>query len=261
MSGSAKATSRASINAVHRQVNNKQSNRHGSQIVISSSQGAKTPLAAQLSTGVTTGSQKHLQLAMKEGNPMAAASKTHTGMGKSTAALKPANSGSFHGTPGQSGNGSFGIKRPSINSSGITQVPQNSAATNKMRKAPSDFQLASFLVVQNNLSHTIGHNDGNYSLSQSKPSRQKPQSMTTGISPIKSSRRVGTATTIQQTIQQVSQMNAKHSRSSAHMDVAKMSLTHRGENESPAIVKAQLKAHPAQLVSKQPSVESSTYIP
>lgn len=65
-SGSAKANSR-SINAIHRQINNKQSNRHGSQIILSHSQ-QKTPIAAQMSTGVTTGSQKHLQL--KEQNPM-----------------------------------------------------------------------------------------------------------------------------------------------------------------------------------------------
>ena len=49
------------------------------------------------------------------------------------------------------------------------------------------------------------------------------------------------------------------------MDVAKISLTHRGETDSPAIVKAQIqqpsKQTPAQMVSKQPSVESSTYIP
>ena len=68
MSGSAKANSR-SINVIHRQVNNKQSNRgHGSQIVISNTH-VKTPLAAQ-TTGATTGSQKHLQLAMKEHNGM-----------------------------------------------------------------------------------------------------------------------------------------------------------------------------------------------
>ena len=62
-------------------------------------------------------------------------------------------------------NNTFGIKRSSINSTGITQVPQNSATTNKMRKTPSDFQLASFLVVQNNLSQTIDGNAINNSLS------------------------------------------------------------------------------------------------
>ena len=66
LSGSAKANSR-SINAIHRQINNKQSNRHGSQIILSSSQ-QKTPNAAQISTGVTTGSQKHLHL--KEANQL-----------------------------------------------------------------------------------------------------------------------------------------------------------------------------------------------
>jgi hypothetical protein len=59
-SGSAKANSR-SINAINRHINNKQSNRHGSQIILSQSQ-QKTPNAAQMSTGVTTGSQKHLHL-------------------------------------------------------------------------------------------------------------------------------------------------------------------------------------------------------
>jgi len=48
------------------------------------------------------------------------------------------------------------------------------------------------------------------------------------------------------------------------MDVGKISLSHRGENESPAVMKTNLlpsKQAPAQLVSKQPSAESSTYIP
>jgi hypothetical protein len=73
--------------------------------------------------------------------------------------------------------------------------------------------------------------------------------MTAGISPIKSSRKVANNSTIQQTIAQVSQINAKHSRSSAHMDVAKISLTHRGEHESPAIVKAHVK-NSVHIVSK-----------
>jgi hypothetical protein len=76
-----------------------------------------------LSTGVTTGSQKHLHLTVKEHNPMAQANKTHNNLVKSGL------------------NNTIEIKRSSINSSGITNVPQNSATTNKMRKAPSDFQL------------------------------------------------------------------------------------------------------------------------
>jgi len=62
-SGSAKSIGRGSIHT-NRQGKAGQ-NRHGSQIVISNTQ-AKTPLAAHLSTAVTTGSQKNLHMTLKE---------------------------------------------------------------------------------------------------------------------------------------------------------------------------------------------------
>lgn len=110
-----------------------------------------------------------------------------------------------------------------------------------MRKTPSEFQLTSFLVVQNNLTQQIQSHHDNLSAktkqSLSKGGGTGPS--TQGISPIKTSRKVAN-----QTISSVNAsasaaaetLNGKHSRSSANLDVAKISLTARvGPNDSPVI--------------------------
>lgn len=73
---------------------------------------------------------------------MAVANKTQPSIVKSSNTLKQGST-NFNATTNQNLSANFGIKRSSIsglnNSTGITQVPQNSATTNKMRKTASDF--------------------------------------------------------------------------------------------------------------------------
>ena len=74
------------------------------------------------------------------------------------------------------------------NSGQMVANTSNQNIISKVRKTPSEFQLTSFLVVQNNLSQTIqnqpAHNDSNQMNVTTVKGRQAKQG-TAAISPIK----------------------------------------------------------------------------